>query len=488
MSGASPTDTAAIDAAKLLSLDINDVGGSDPKSRKERMEAGRSIRAQVPRSSLGAWSPAADRTDPIAILESQAAERVADLVPIRHARMLASPFAFFRGGAAIMAADLGSEPSTGIRVQACGDAHLVNFGAYAAPDRQLVFDLNDFDETLPAPFEWDLKRLVASIEIAGRDNGFAPLERRTSVTRCVAAYQGAIGLLARTRFIDAWYARIDADRIVEVTADLGTTEGLSATEREIRKARRRTSLKALSKMTVVEDGQLRIREDRPLIARLTEDEYPNAEQIVERGLAEYRATMQPDRAALLERYTLVDFARKVVGVGSVGTEAYMALLMGDRDDDPLFLQMKEAKESVLAPHAGASQYAHQGERVVQGQRLMQAASDSFLGWVTSTGERGLDYYVRQLRDMKGSADVEAMNPARMAAYAELCGATLARAHARAGDAATISGYVGSGSGLRESLADYAAAYADCNEADHQLLVEAVSSGRLEAADLPPAAG
>lgn len=481
MSGPDPRQETALDAARLLSLDPMD-DGSEPAARGERIEAGRSIRATVPRSSFGDWQPAAERPDPISILEAQATDRVESLVPIRHARMLASPFAFFRGGAAIMAADLGLEQSTGIRVQACGDAHLVNFGAYAAPDRQLVFDLNDFDETLPAPFEWDLKRLVASIEIAGRDNGFTPVDRRTAVTRCVAAFQSAIALLARTRFIDAWYARVDADRILEVTAEVGTADGVTATEKAIRKARRRTGLKALAKMTVVEDGQLRIREDRPLIERLDPNDFPNARGIVERGLSDYRSTMQPDRAALLERYTLVDFARKVVGVGSVGTEAYMALLMGDRDDDPLFLQMKEAKESVLAPYAGASEYEHQGERVVQGQRLMQAASDSFLGWVTGSGERGIEYYVRQLRDMKGSADVEAMDPRRMAAYSELCGATLARAYARAGDAAMISGYVGGGSGLRESLADYASAYADVNEADHRRLAEAVADGRLEAAE------
>lgn len=472
---------ARLDALRLLSLDAADATGATlPPAAAGRATAGRAARKRLPRSSFGEWAPSPDRPDPISILEQQAADRVPELVPIRHGRMAASPFAFFRGAAAIMAWDLGAEPDTGLVAQCCGDAHLVNFGTYAAPDRKLVFDLNDFDETLPAPFEWDLKRLVASIEVAARDNGYAPHEGRAAVERAVDAYQGAMSLLAGMRFLDSWYARIDVDRIVEVVSETALPQGVSATERELRKAKRRTSLRALAKLTEVVDGELRIREDRPLIERFEGDAFPRAREVVELALSDYAGTLQPDRRALLERYRFVDFARKVVGVGSVGTEAFIVLLMGDRDDDPLFLQLKEAKQSVLAPFAGASEYGHQGERVVQGQRLMQGASDSFLGWVTGHGPRTLDYYVRQLRDMKGSAEVETMYPRRFRSYAELCGATLARAHARAGDAAAISGYIGTGEVLRDSLARYAAAYADRNELDHALLVDAIADGRLEA--------
>ena len=476
---------ARFDAARLLGIDgaVPDPSAAVPAATAMRKQAGRAVRKQLPRSSFGGWQPAADRLDPISILESQAADRVADLIPIRHGRMAASAFAFFRGAAAVMAADLGSEPNTGIRVQACGDAHLVNFGAYAAPDRKLVFDLNDFDETLPAPFEWDLKRLVASVEVAARDNGFEPIDARAAVTRCVDAYQGAISLLSEMRHIDAWYSRIDVDRVMEAVEQFGAPEGKKATSREVRKAMRRTNLKSLEKLTVIEQGRLRIREDLPLIVRYDTEHSEVVKKLVADALGDYARTLQPDRSELLSRYRLVDFARKVVGVGSVGTETFMALLLGDRDDDPLFLQLKEAKRSVLAPYAGDSEYTHEGERVVQGQRLMQGASDSFLGWVKGTGPRKLDYYVRQLRDMKGSAEVESMSPRRLRSYAELCGATLARAHSRAGDAAAISGYVGVGPGLRESLADYASAYADQNAIDHQLLLEAIASGRVQAAEL-----
>lgn len=471
-----------LDATELFGLEPAAMAEAEvPAARLARHEAGRSARKAVPRSSFGNWEPAPNRADPIAILEAQAEERVPELVPIRYSRMLASPFAFFRGAAAVMAADLGAEPNTGITAQACGDAHLMNFGAYAAPDRRLVFDLNDFDETLPAPFEWDLKRLCASIEIAGRSNGIEAHERRAAVERAAEAYQAAVGLLAGLRFLDAWYTRIDIERVLAVIQESAVPENARATAREVRKAQRRTNLRTLEKMTVVENGRLRIREDRPLIERYSPADSEALEAIIDATLHDYGATLQPDRRMLFERYRLVDFARKVVGVGSVGTEAFVALMMGDRSDDPLFLQLKEAKTSVLAPFAGASEYSHQGERVVQGQRLMQAASDSFLGWVQGYGPRRLDYYVRQLRDMKGSIEVESINAGRLLGYAELCGATLARAHSRAGDAAMISGYVGSGRVFRESLGEYSSRYADRNELDHALLVEAVSSGRVEAA-------
>ncbi|MEI6447353.1 MAG: DUF2252 family protein, partial [Actinomycetes bacterium] len=336
------------DALALLGLDeaAAESQFDEPRAKRERVEQGREVRARVPRSSFGEWQPAAERPDPISILEAQAAERVADLIPIRHGRMLASPFAFFRGAAAVMAWDLGAEPDTGLRVQTCGDAHLANFGAYAAPDRKLVFDLNDFDETLPAPFEWDLKRLVASLELAARDNGFGTKERTAIIATATDSYQGAIGLLAELRFLDAWYARIDVDRVLAAIEEYGTTEGVEATKLAVQKALRKTSLGALKKLTVNEGGQLRIRETPPLIVRFDEEHHPAAREIIERAIADYTLTLQPDRAELLSRYRMVDFARKVVGVGSVGTEAFIALMMGDREDDPLFLQLKEAKESV----------------------------------------------------------------------------------------------------------------------------------------------
>jgi len=471
-----------LDATELFGLEAASLNkAAVPAERQARIDAGREVRKVVPRSSFAEWRPAANRADPISILEDQAKERVPELVPIRYSRMLASPFAFYRGAAAVMAADLAAEPTTGITAQACGDAHLMNFGAYAAPDRRLVFDLNDFDETLPAPFEWDLKRLCASIEIAGRSNGLGAQDCRAAVERAAEAYQAAARLLAGLRFLDAWYTRIDIERVLEVVQQSAEPENAKATEREVRKAQRRTNLRTLEKMTVIEDGRLRIREDRPLIERYSPADSEALEAIIQASLEDYAATLQPDRKMLFERYRLVDFARKVVGVGSVGTEAFMALMMGDRDDDPLFLQMKEAKTSVLAPFAGASKYSHQGERVVQGQRLMQAASDSFLGWVQGYGPRRLDYYVRQLRDMKGSIEVESLNAGRLLGYGELCAATLAKAHSRAGDAAAISGYVGSGPVFREALSEYSSRYADQNELDHALLVEAVASGRVEAA-------
>ena len=447
---------------------------------KARLAAGRSLRKDVPRSAHGKWRPDPHRPDPVSILEQQAASRVPDLIPIRHGRMLASPFAFFRGAAAVMAWDLANTATTKIRVQTCGDAHLVNFGAYAAPDRRLVFDLNDFDETLPAPFEWDIKRLAASVEVAGRDNGFSQGDRAAAVRGAVVAYQQAIGMLANLRFLDTWYTRIDLDHIEKLVKQNSRPEGRKATEREVRKALRKTSVGALTRFAEPDGDSFRIREEPPLITRFDESQFPNAEAIVQQGLRDYGQTLSGDRQILLDRYRFVDFARKVVGVGSVGTEAFMVLLMGDRSDDPLFLQIKEAQESVLAPYAGATAYTHEGERVVQGQRLMQAASDSFLGWFTGTGPKRRDFYVRQLRDMKGSAEVETMHEPRLKAYAELCGATLARAHARAGDAGVISGYVGDGDVLGDAIVQFASAYADQNDEDHAALLKAVESGRVSA--------
>ena len=447
-----------------------------PQATRDRIVRGKHLRKDVPRSAHGKWKPDTQRPDPIAILEQQAAVRVPDLVPIRYGRMLDSPFAFFRGGAAIMAWDLAHSASTRIRVQCCGDAHLVNFGAFAAPDRRLIFDLNDFDETLPAPFDWDLKRLAASIEVAARDNKLSSIEAADAVRASVRAYQQSVAMFAGLRFLDTWYTRIDLDHIETLVEQNSRAAAAKQTKKEINKAKRKTGVGALARFAEEEGkGVFKIREEPPTIVRFSPETNPQAQGLVDQALKDYAANLQPDRRTLLERYHVEDFARKVVGVGSVGTEAFMLLMLGDRDDDPLFLQLKEAQQSVLEPYAGTSVYANHGERVVNGQRIMQAASDSFLGWITGTGPRRLDYYVRQLRDMKGSADGQ-----RLAGYAELCGATLARAHARAGDAAVISGYVGNGDAFADAIVAYSSAYADSNEEDYERLVAAVKSGRVTA--------
>lgn len=482
---AGPANFGDADARRFF-----DWGGSDghdpdlkdfPEATSDRIARGKQLRKDVPRSAHGKWKPDSQRPDPIAILEKQAEIRVPDLIPIRYGRMLESPFAFFRGGAAIMAWDLAHSATTRIRVQCCGDAHLVNFGAFAAPDRRLIFDLNDFDETLPAPFDWDLKRLAASIEVAARDNNLSPGEASDAVRASVRAYQQSVAMFAGLRFLDTWYARIDLDHIEQLIEREGRPSAAKQTKKEISKAKRKTGVGALARFADEDGaGTFKIREEPPAIVRFDTEKHPHVQVIVDQALKDYALNLQPDRRALLDRYHVEDFARKVVGVGSVGTEAFMMLLMGDREDDPLFLQLKEAQQSVLEPYAGSSVYANHGERVVQGQRLMQAASDSFLGWITGTGPRRLDYYVRQLRDMKGSADVSTMDGPRLAGYGELCGATLARAHARAGDAAVLSGYVGNGDAFADAIVAYASAYADSNEEDYARLVAAVKSGRVAA--------
>jgi uncharacterized protein (DUF2252 family) len=448
-----------------------------PKAIEERMAEGRAERESVPLDAHGEWMAPDGRPDPVGVLEAQDATRVEELVPIRHGRMIVSPFTFYRGSAAIMAWDLSRAPTTGLRVQCCGDAHLSNFGAFAAPDRQLVFDLNDFDETLPAPFEWDLKRLVASFVVAARDNGHGRKKQRAAARVTAAAYRTAMSEAARMRFLDVWYERIDAQQLIArvTTMDKATRK---AAQKNIAKARSRTSLGSLSKFAQQVDGEFRIKQQPPVIVRPPEAAYGDYEKFVHQGIKDYAHSLSPERRLVLDHYHYVDFARKVVGVGSVGTEALMVLLMGDREDDPLFLQVKEASESVLAPHAGGSEYKQQGERVVQGQRVMQAASDQFLGWVTGTGERKREFYVRQLRDMKGSAVVEKMPPARLAAYGELCGATLARAHARSGDAAKIAGYLGDDDTFDRALEHFAVAYADQNDADYAAFTRAADEQRI----------
>ena len=405
-----------------------------------------------------------------------------DLIPIRYGRMAASPFAYFRGAAASMAWDLAHTPTTDIRVQACGDAHLLNFGMYAAPDRRLVFDVNDFDETLPAPFEWDVKRMAASFAVAGRDNGFSDRDARTAARLAVRSYRTQMASYAAMRFLEVWYSRIDVeegDQPVRCAAAQGGRAPPSRRHQE--KAHSRTSLSAFLKMCDHVDGQYRIRPAHPVIVRFPIERHPEVLEILRSTVAKHQKTLQADRREVLDRYHFGDFARKVVGVGSVGTEAFVILLLGDRADEPLFLQLKEAQESVLAPFAGQSEYQHQGERVVVGQRLTQAATDPFLGWTSSAATHGTtvrDYYMRQLRDMKGSMSVPLMDPPQLDYYGRLCGWALARAHARTGRATMISGYLGTSEAFDHAIADFAIAYANQNEQDYRRLLEAISAGRV----------
>jgi uncharacterized protein (DUF2252 family) len=450
---------------------------------EEWQEVGRERRKSVPRSSHAEWAPPPGRPDPVSILEEQAQARVPDLVPIRHGRMAASPFAYFRGAAAPMAWDLAHLPTTDIRAQACGDAHLLNFGMYAAQDRRLVFDVNDFDETLPAPFEWDVKRLAASVAVAARDNGFEMRAGRAAVRRCVRIYRIEMANFARMRFLEVWYSRIDVDQVTQLFDAVQSRRAVQRRHRDVRRAYHHTSVQALEKLCHLVEGQYRIKPVPPVVVRFGVEHDPGILDELRSAVTQYRETLQADRQEVLRRFYFGDFARKVVGVGSVGTEAFIFLLLGDRPDEPLFLQLKEAQESVLAPFAGPSEFKHQGERVVRGERLMQAAVDPFLGWTSGLrvdGGEPKQYYVRQLRDMKGAMDVPAMDPTQLTYYAGLCGWTLARAHARTGRAAVISGYLGSSDRFDRAIEEFAAAYADQNERDYQSLLNAIECRRLPA--------
>jgi uncharacterized protein (DUF2252 family) len=446
----------------------------------EQRSAGRARRTEVPRSEHAAWAPPAGRADPVGLVEAEDAGRVPDLVPIRHARMAPSAFTFYRGTASIMAADLASLPSTGILVQSCGDAHLSNFGVFATPERRLAFDLNDFDETHPAPFEWDVKRLAASFVVAGRDNGFDDRESALAAERSTACYQAAIHVAAERPFLDVWYDRIDVDRVMAAVAHGASKQARKAAEKQVRKARTRTSLSALRKLAEQTPDGWRIRHDPPVVVS-----YPGREAVrpqLEDLFARYAETLQADHRRLFEQYELADFARKVVGVGSVGTEAFIFLLVGPQGDDPLFLQLKQAEASVLAPFVepDVAPPVHQGRRVVEGQRLMQAASDVFLGWTSGGRDGAQEFYVRQLRDMKGSAEIAAMSPAALCAYADLCGAALARAHARSGAAPQIAGYLGGKGAFASAVTRFALAYADQAQSDYEAFSAAIASGALEA--------
>lgn len=475
---------------------------SPPPTPEERAAAGREARRRAPLDGIGRLD-LSRRADPVDILQRQGAARLPELVPVRYGRMLASPFAFLRGAAAVMAADLATAPVSGLAVQACGDAHLANFGAYAAPDRRLVFDLNDFDETHPGPWEWDLLRLAASFEVAGRDRGFGRKERKRAVRTLAERYRDAMAGFAGQGNLAVWYARIDVDDVRTLLVDKVSAQRRKAFDKSIAKARSRDSLRALGKLTELVDGRRQFHTDPPLlvpIADLLPDVARDELHDQLRGLLDgYRSTLQRDRRALLLGYELVDLARKVVGVGSVGTRCWVTLLRGRDDDDPLVLQIKEAEPSVLAAHVPARMLAalppelqapeHQGERVVAGQHLMQAASDVFLGWQRTAGIDGVerDFYVRQLHDQKGSADVEGMNPEGLALYAQMCAWTLARAHARSGDRVAIAAYLGvdgatgatgADDGFVDAVVRFAADYADRTEQDHGLLGAAAESGRI----------
>jgi uncharacterized protein (DUF2252 family) len=477
-------------------------------SLDERRAKGRQASDQTPPSSHSGWQPAADRPDPVALLEEQDLTREADLVPVRHGRMMVSPFTFYRGAAKIMAADLKDTPVAGLDAQLCGDAHLSNFGLFASPERRLLFDLNDFDETLPGPMEYDVKRMAASFMIAARNNGFSKADARAATQASVAAYREAMADFAQMSTMDIWYAHLDEDELrgaIRSTVAETKKEGKGAkgkknedqeklakraakrAEQTAAKAHTRDSLQALSKLGEVVDGQYRIVSQPPVIvpARdlaatfgLSPDEVV---PVIQDQFRRYRATLQPDRRHLLERFEIVDAARKVVGVGSVGTRAFIILLLGRDAQDPLFLQIKEATASVLEAYLPKSRYQQHGARVVHGQRMMQAASDIYLGWT-----KGLDvnrhFYWRQLRDMKGSVLVETMTPLGLTFYARICGWTMARAHARSGDPVAIAAYLGAGDAFDKSITDFSQRYADQNEQDYEDFVKAVQSGRLQAVE------
>ncbi len=454
-------------------------------SPAERVARGKAARATVPREAHAALDLPPDRPDPIVLLEGQAASRVPELVPIRYGRMLASPFSYFRGAALPMAADLANSPASGITVQACGDAHLSNFGFFASPERRLVFDVNDFDETLPGPWEWDVKRLAASLEIAGRDNGFSKKQRREIVVAATARYRNAMRTFAGMNTLDVWYARADVEQLrdtVEAQLGKGRRKMLA---KGIAKAQNRSSMQELGKLTAMVDGRPRIVAEPPLIVPLSELlpqqlEGSGTESQLPVLIASYARTLEFSRRILLKQFEFADMARKVVGVGSVGTRCWIVLMLGRDETDPLFLQVKEAQPSVLSDYAGASTFANEGERVVAGQRLMQAVSDIFLGWQRINGLDGQarDFYIRQLRDWKASIEFSNMVPRGARIYGETCGWTLARAHARSGDRIAIDAYLGTKDVFDQAIADFAVAYADQNETDYRALVAARERGRI----------
>ncbi|MEU7023007.1 DUF2252 domain-containing protein [Streptomyces sp. NPDC046203] len=437
----------------------------------ERAERGRAARKRAPRTSHGRWIPSSQRPDPLTVLERQSVDRLTDLVPIRYGRMADSPFAFLRGGAAVMAADLAAVRHTGLTVQLCGDAHLLNFGVYASPERALLFDVNDFDETLPGPFEWDVKRLAASLAVAAFQNGAGEAKAHRAALAATEAYRGAMRRLAGLGELAVWYERITAEDITPLVSGAQRER----VERRLSRVRGHDSLQALGKLTVQDDSGRHIVHAPPLLERTTDIDRVSLGKI----FSDYRSSLSEERRILLDRFRFVDAARKVVGVGSVGTRCFVLFLEGRDEGDPLFLQIKEAVPSVLERYLPAGRFDHQGRRVVLGQRLIQAASDIFLGWMTGPEQR--HFYWRQLRDMKGSAEVETMPPSMLREYARLCGRTLARAHARSGDRIAIAAYLGSSDVFDRAIADFAVRYAAQNADDYAALGAAIAAGVVTAA-------
>ncbi|MFY7934324.1 MAG: DUF2252 domain-containing protein [Microcystis aeruginosa] len=441
------------------------------RSREERIQIGKSLRERLPRSRHAIWQPPAAGREPIEIIEASNRGRLQELIPIRYGRMLRSPFTFLRGSAALMAYDLATTPKTDIIVQACGDCHLLNFGFFATPERNLVFDINDFDETLPAPWEWDLKRLVVSFVIAGRDSDLSDRESKAAAIDCARSYREHLREYSRLSPLEVWYTRIGVEQAIEMAPDEKTRK---LREQMMTKARERIIEHLYPKIVTQSGGRNRFVDQPPILYHVNE---PDWETLVREGLEDYRQSLPEERRVLFDRYQLEDFALKVVGIGSVGTRCYIALLFSE-DNHPLILQVKEACPSVLEPYTAKSQYENQGQRVVTGQRLMQSSSDIFLGW--TQGRRGNNFYLRQLRDMKFSLPIEGVSAVQLQRYAEFCGWTLARAHAKSGDAATISGYLGKGDQFDLAMGEFAIAYAEQTERDHAALVEAVKTGRVEA--------
>ncbi len=453
----------------------------------ERVARGKAARAEVPRSRHAVFEPSSDRVDPVTLLERQAETRIPELVPIRYGRMLVSPFTFYRGAAMIMAQDLGPTPRSGLNVQCCGDAHLSNFGVFASPERRLVFDVNDFDETLPGPWEWDVKRLAVSMLIAARDNGYRTKDEERIALATVARYRSAMAEFAEMKNLDVWYSRLEIESVLQPLAAQFKKKMVKRTKKALAKARTKDSMTAFSKLTQSVNGEVRIIDQSPLIVPMEKfasgHERDELFEVLHQLLRRYRDTLGFERRALLEQFRLTDFALKVVGVGSVGTRAWIALLIGRDGQDPLFLQMKEAEASVLEETLGPSEFSNHGERVVTGQRQMQATSDIFLGWLhvdSGLDEKPRDFYGRQLKDWKGSAEIEQMVPEAMTTYGTLCGWTLARAHARSGDRIAIAAYLGNGDSFDRAILEFSKAYAEQNERDYQQLAAAIKSGRITA--------